>query len=474
MKNDKLKDKVALKAGIWYVVSSIMVKMVSVITTPMFTRLLSTDEYGNVATFSSWYTMFLVIYGLNLTVSIGRAKIDFPDKLEDYIGAMQTLSLLVSLILSAVICIFIEPFSSFFELTKTSTYILLLYLLVSPSINFYQSGYRYKYHYKQNIIIAWYTTLVTVVMSLALIFFFPKDKAIDRMLGLTIPTVCLSAYFWYKSIKNNHLICNKKYWKYGLSISLPMILHAISMNILAQSDRIVISKYWGATPVAYYSLVRNYALLICVITDAINQAWQPWFHDNLYLNNEKEIQKNTKFLVLLTCYIGLACIAFGPEAILILGGKDYARAVLCLPPMVLGVICQCTYTHYINIELHVKKTKYASQGTILAALLNIILNILFVPKYGYSAAAYTTFASYCVLLCVHLFITRKLLKIHLYNDSFMFGAMGIISVISIVLYWSYNNTMLRYSLILIGFISFVMVFRTHILRFIKKKNNNSD
>lgn len=459
---------VALQAGMWYVVSSIMVKMISIITTPLFTRMLSTNEYGEVATFSSWYTMFFIIYGLNLTVSIGRAKIDYPNKLDEYIGSMQLLSLCVSLFISAIIMLFIKPISIFFALTTIETIILLLYLLSAPVISFWQNGYRYKFKYKQNIIIAWYTAITTVVMSLLLIKFGSDNKALMRMIGIALPSIILSMYFWVKTIRSKCAKINFEYWKYGLSISLPMILHAISMSILAQSDRIVISKFCGATPVAFYSLVRNYALLLFVVTDAINQAWQPWFHDQFHIGNIQDIKTNTKLLVVLTCYFGLGCVAIGPEAIHILGGKQYADAVLCLPPMVLGVICQCIYTHYINIEIHIKKTKYASQGTMIAAGLNIILNIIFVPIYGYIAAAYTTFASYCVLLILHCFITRKKLNIRLYDDFFMFSAMGATAIISFVILAVYNNSSIRYSLIILGFLSFVLVYRKYVFEIIRK------
>ncbi|MEO2263755.1 oligosaccharide flippase family protein [Dorea sp. YH-dor228] len=469
-KSSKFKSNgnIAFQAGIWYVISSIMVKMVSVITTPIFTRILSTDDYGTVATFSSWYSMFLVIYSLNLSVSIGRAKIDYPDKLDEYIGSIQTLSFIVSLGLSAIIVIFISPLSRFFELSVSGTFVLLLYLISAPTISFVQSGYRYKYKYKQNIAIAWYITLSTVFVSLLLIKLDPDNKALMRMLGIAIPSILLSLYFWVITIKKHCFIINLEYWRYGLNISVPMILHAVSMNILAQSDRIVISKFDGPTQVAFYSLIRNYALLLFVITDAINQAWLPWFHDNYHLGNVNEIRENTKSLVILTCYIGLACISIGPEAILLLGGEQYSEAIVCLMPMVLGVVCQCIYTHYINIELHKKKTKYASQGTVIAATTNIVLNLIFVPLIGYQAAAYTTFASYLLLLVLHCYITHKKLGISLYDDKFLFGAIIITSVISFGVSLTYETLVLRYIIICIGFISFLFVFRNHIFVYIKK------
>ena len=96
----------ALKAGVWYVISSIMVKAISIITTPIFTRMLSTSEYGTVSTFTSWSGLLLTFFTLNLTYSIGRAKLDYPDKLDDYVGSMQLLSLLVSSVICYNACFF--------------------------------------------------------------------------------------------------------------------------------------------------------------------------------------------------------------------------------------------------------------------------------------------------------------------------------------------------------------------------------
>lgn len=474
-------NNVALKAGLWYVISSIMVKMISVITTPIFTRVLDTNQYGEVATFSSWYAMLIIIYGLNLHISIGRAKIDFPDKLDEYIGSIQLLSLMFSVLLSVILLIFIGPVSGFFEITEMETLLLLTYLVASPSINFYQSSYRYKYLYKQNIAIAWYITLSTVVLSLVLIHFLSGDNALLRIIGIVVPNVLLAIVFCIKSFKKGWLKINLQYWKYGLQLSLPMILHTISMSILSQSDRIVISKFCGQTPVAFYSLIRNYALLLFIITDAINQAWLPWFHDNFHANNKEEIRKNTNLLVIFICYLGLACVAIGPEAILLLGGKQYMDSIGCLLPMVMGVVCQCLYTHYINIEIHMKKTKYASIGTLIATVVNIALNFIFVPLYGYTAAAFTTLVSYFLLLILHCIFTKVKLKINLYDDKFIFGSMIVTMLLSVVVSLTYSYLIIRYCLIFVGFLSFLFVFRKNIAgyvahvksKFTKHRNKNS-
>lgn len=140
-----------------------------------------------------------------------------------------------------------------------------------------------------------------------------------------------------------------------------------------------------------------------------------------------------------------------------------------MAPVVLGVVCQYIYTHYVNIELHLKKTGYVSGGTIAAAVLNIVLNAIFIPKFGFVAAAYTTLASYFALMIIHFVITRKVLHIKLYNDLFLFGALAVTAVISGVLMMTYTHSPVRYGLIAVGFASFLWYFRSYIGDWLAKR-----
>ena len=141
----------ALKAGGWYVISSIVVKSVAFISIPIFTRLMTTDEFGVVATFISWCGILSTFASLNLSYSIGRAKLDFSGNLNTYVGSMQTFSLLFTGLLSCVGLIFIHETSVLLNMRIPFIVPLLLYLLFTPIINFVQNQYRYEYKYKQNI-----------------------------------------------------------------------------------------------------------------------------------------------------------------------------------------------------------------------------------------------------------------------------------------------------------------------------------
>ena len=433
MQPDQTKDRLAVRAGFWYILSSVLIRLVSLITTPLFTRLLTTQEYGAAGTFQSWWSLLLTVFSLNLMSSIGRAKLDYPGRLDDYIGSVSKLSMLVSLLLSAAAVLFLRPVSAFLELTERETLLLLLYLCFAPALTFAQAGMRYRYDYRRNIAVQWYLALGPALLSLALILLTPGNRGFSRMIGLTVPAVLLSLLIWFRILSGGRLNAERAYWRYGLSLSLPMMMHALSMSVLAQSDKLVIARFGGQTEVAYYHLVRNYSLLLYLLFDTVNQAWLPWFHDSLQEGRRDEVRKYVRLFSSAACLLGLLLIAFGPEAVLLLGGSAYAPALSAVPPTVMGVVCQCLYAHYINLVLHEKKTRYVSFGTMAAAALNLVLNLIFVPKYGFAAAAYTTFVSFLVLLLVHFLFVRRKLQIRLYDDRQIFLAAGVSTALACIL-----------------------------------------
>jgi O-antigen/teichoic acid export membrane protein len=466
---DNNRGKKALKAGAWYTVSSIAVKAIAIITTPIFTRMLSTYDYGISSTFVSWYTLLAIFSSLNLTYSIGRAKQDFEGQLEKYVGSMQVLSALFSLLLDAVMLIFIEPLSKVMELNPGLMVLLCCYLFFEPAITFTQSRFRYSYNYKGNIAISLFVAISNVATTFAFILALETDKYYGKVLGNVIPCVLLSLFFWILAIKNKSLSINSEYWKYGLKISLPLILHTVSLNILSQSDRILISKFCGSEYTGIYSLAYNYAILINIVMNAVNEAWLPYFHDTYFDGDILSIRKNVKPLIMLGCFLGIGCIALAPEAMAILGPKEYRVGMWAVAPVTAGIVCKFIYQQYVHIELHLKKTGYISAGTMIAAALNFVLNIIFIPPFGFVAAAYTTLFSYFVLMFVHLYITKKVLKVDMYDDKYMFLAFFVVLGISAVFMTLYKFYLIRYIVLAVVIVVYYFTNRNMIRKVIRAR-----
>lgn len=464
----------AVKSGMWYTISSISVKAILIVTTPIFTRLMSTADYGISATFSTWFSLLNVVCSLNLWYAIGRAKLDFPGKLDEFVGSIQLLALMFTAVLGGVSFCFIDKVCGMLELDKPVVIALFVYLLAYPAVQFTQSKFKYLYNYKGNIAITVYTTISTVLISLVMVLILSEHRALGKSLGAVISALCLASGVWIYTLKNKFAKVNLTYWKYALNISAPLILNSISLNILAQSDRIFITKFNGADYAGIYSLAYSYVVLINIVLNSVNEAWLPWFHDTLNDGYNDQVRKNVKPLVLFGCWFGVGCMALAPEAITILGGAAYMEGVWVVPPVTLGIVCSYIFQHYEHIELHMKKTWFISVGTIVAAAINIVLNYIFVPVYGFVAAAYTTLFCYLILMIMHNFISRKILGLHLYDDRFMYAALFGTCVLSVVFMLLYNAFWLWRWLLLVAIsVVYLALNRKMIMgvvhKFIKKK-----
>ena len=149
-------------------------------------------------------------------------------------------------------------------------------------------------------------------------------------------------------------------------------------------------------------------MIATVITTTLEGIWVPWFINKLKMNSRDEINVIAKDYINLMTYAMAALILVAPEVVKILANESYWEGISIIPPVVLANYVIFAYSLYVNIEHYYKKTPYVTVNTIIAAVSNIVLNFLFIPKYGYVAAAYTTLASYLISFMLHTRYAKKL------------------------------------------------------------------
>jgi O-antigen/teichoic acid export membrane protein len=134
----------------------------------------------------------------------------------------------------------------------------------------------------------------------------------------------------------------------------------------------------------------------------------------------------------------MGCILAAPEVIFFMGGRGYMGAVYAIPPVMAGYGCKFAYTFYVNMERFEKKTKYISIGTLLAAAVNVALNMAFIPRYGFVAAAYTTLAGFVLLAVLHYLMSRKLGLTDMYDNRFIFIMVSLMTLAGCFSGWIYT------------------------------------
>ena len=446
MENNSTK---AVKSGFWYVISNVLIRSVGIITAPIYSKLLTTEETGYANSFLSYVSIITVVTCLCLIYSVGRAKLDFKDEFDEFMSSIQTLSSgfgLIVMILMMIIC----PAEGMMNFPRYVVIMLFAYLTIFPSIDYMQYKYRFEYRYKENIAISVFITISTVVLTVAFILLFPSDKGLMKILGTLVPSSAVAIWCYINILKSGKTLYKKKYWVYALKIGLPMIPHGLSLSILSRIDTTMVQNTCGFSDAGLYTSGYTIGTLLTFIIGAVGQAWLPWFNEQMYAENRDAIREKNKILMFYGCVLTIFFIAAAPEAvkILFMFNRTYWDSMWVVPPVALGTLCQYFYTNYVNLELYMKKTTIIAGNSILAAVINTGLNAYFIPKYGYIAAAYTTLAGYFILMILHFLSTRLMLKEKIYADGLYFIMVILTSVVSITLTALYSQWILRYVLLI--------------------------
>lgn len=245
---------------------------------------------------------------------------------------------------------------------------------------------------------------------------------------------------------------NKKYWTYALGFNLPLIPHYLSNYVLNQSDRLMIGRMVGTAQAAYYSVAYTISSMMMLVMTAINNSLTPYIYKSIRDGKTKDIRKVANGLVVLIACLCMCVMAFAPEVIYVFAGEKYMDAIYVIPPIALSVLFIFLYSLFSTIEYYYEKTKWISTATCICAVLNLILNFVFIKIYGYYAAGYTTLICYIFLAYVHYLFYRKVLsEKKIESEIYDIKLILAVSVGTIVLMFAlvvvYKNVLIRYLMV---------------------------
>lgn len=463
-------NKIAIKSGFWYTVGDILFRTIGFLTTPIFTRLLSKSEFGQFNNILSWSTILFFIFSLDIHSSIIRSKLDFEDDLDSYTTSTLFISFIFNLIGYIIVKLNINFFSELFSIDKKYIDILFLYLVFLEAYYIFITYERAKYKYKNYTIATGIVIISVNVISVSLVLLL-QNKLDARVYGYFIPYIIIGFIMALIIVKRKPKI-KMEYIKYALAISLPLLPHLISLNILSSSDKVMITNMIGEEENAVYSIAYLFSNILVIIYTAMNKAWAPWFLDTLKDGNKKIIKTASRYYMLFFLLIIIGAALVAPEIILILGGKKYLESTSVFAPLLVSTIFQFGYSMYLQIEIFEKKLKIVSFATMCAAVVNIGLNFLLLRKYGYIIAGYTTLIGYAVCYLIHYIKIKSMGYLDLL-DSNLINYSLVASIISIpIIIFLYKNNVIRYILLMIYilFIVFLLIKNyKKVLKFWKNK-----
>lgn len=442
------------KASLWFVVCSILQRGISVITVPIFTRMMTTEQYGVYSTYISWYTLLIVFTSLNLYYGVfNNAMIKYENNRDRYISSMQGLTTTVTFFFFVVYVLFKDRVNSFLGMGTPLVLLLFVELLVTPALQFWTVHNRFDYKYRNIVYVTLIKSLLNPGLGIVLVL-LSEQKDVARIVSTVLIEVIVCGTIAIYQFVKGKCFFDKEYWKYAILFNIPLLPHYLSGTILNQSDRIMISKIVGSSAVAFYSVAYNIGILMNMVTNAVASSFTPWIYKKLKEERVGEIPGITNFLLLIMFILVSLLMFMGPEVLNLIAAPEYKEAVYVIPPIAGSVFFIFMYNLFSNVEFFYEEKKYVTKGSICAAISNIILNAVLIPLFGYYAAGYTTLLCYIIYGLCHLWFTKKVAKKYLgisgiFDQKITIVLSSAVIAIVIVQNYLYENSFLRYVILLI-------------------------
>ena len=405
-------NKMAFTSGFFFIVAQLLARGFNLIVTPIYSRLLSEAQYGIVTTYESWLLIAYTVMSLCLWRSVDVAKHDFPDDYNGYVSSVHTLSYISIAIFFGICMIFKKQVMAFCDMDDLMFYMLFLYVFTYTSMLYVQRRDKQVMRYKFSTAATILTIIPGTVLSIILIYNgriqgLYEELVHRRIVGYYLPQIIggglIAILIWWQGKK----FFNKKYWKYGLAFSLPLIPEALSVQIMNQSDRILIKKIVGDTAAGRFSLGMTISYVIWILEDSVWNAWIPWLYEKIAREETEDVIKPWTTVMHMFGLLSWLLVVLAPEEIFILGGERYRAAVWLVSPLVTGTLFRFYSYSYSAVQNYYKRTQYVAMGTIGAMVLNLVISYIGIAAFGYMAAAYMMAISYFALLLLQDFWSTR-------------------------------------------------------------------
>lgn len=452
----------AVKASMVLLASNLILKGLSFISGPIFTRIMSTDQYGLVSNYNSWRDIFYVFLTLNLASGVfNNGMLEFREDRDRFQFSLVSITALLTGVFFVIFTLFKTQLTNMMEIPESLVIVMVLYYLATPAYQFWSGCQRYEYKYKALACITIASAVVSMILGIIVVLIAPSDHSALGKISVTEGiNICIGIWFVIYTGYKAKFRVNLDYCKYALKFNIPLLPHYLSMYVLSSSDRIMITKMVSLSATAIYSVAYTVASVISILWQSIDASLSPWIYEKLDQGDEKRVKDATGKIMIVFADACLFCTLFAPEIMSVLAPEEYASGIYVIPPVTAGVFFTAMYSIYMRVELFYKQSGFATIATSIAALSNIALNYIFIQLFGAVAAGYTTMTCYALLALLHYVnVKRKHYDGAFDNKLFL--------MISIVIVIATAIVSMMYSWIVIRYIAILVIFA---VAFIKRNN----
>ncbi len=398
------------RVAFFNILSVILLNGISIITGPLFSRLLGTSGYGTLKIYNIWVSVIAIVFTLQTEGTLVNARVQYPEgEQKRYQSAAMGLSLVVFAACSGLILLFLDQVSGLLDLEPVLIGLMLLQAFGTFCVSFLNTKYIYEFKAGRNMVMSLVVTLVTLVLSVVLILRLPYEtRYYGRVVAIAATYGIIGLPVCAMILAQGKVLFHREYWKFCFFLAIPAVFHNLSDLILGQSDQVMLQHMLGVDVVGTYGYAWTFGNILFVIFGALNRTWCPFFFDEMKEGKlDAMMAKTRNFLELFTI---LACgfILLTPEVFHVYASRDYWPGTMVIPLFVSSYYINFLCTFPVNYEYYRMKTKVVAAVTIFSSLLNVGLNYVLIRAMGMPGAALATAISHGVQLILHHLYCRNL------------------------------------------------------------------
>lgn len=401
-----------ISGSIVLTLSNILVKAANFLFLPLYTRYLSSAELG-ISDLISNLTAFiapLLIWGFDSAFSAFYYDEDSDAYRKKIFNTVFFFLLASSGIV--IFLIFMAPGFSVFLFEKKDYKTAIIISLIAVAISMWSLPFSLSLRMK-NMMTQY--SVILVLSSLSMLFsnvffvVYVKLGYLSLIVSSFLVNILQLILYWKFSRDTIHIrYFDKALLKKVLSYATPIVPLTVLNWLLSLSDRYILNYYRDEGAVGIYGIGTRFVNVLSIITKSIFISFTTF----AYANKNEDGAKEQYIKVLDGVYIiimimALAVSMFGREIILLMTTEEYEEAYTILPALMFGQVCYVVSTIVGYGIGFAKKPKYFLWSTAAGAVINILLNMIFIPTWGIQAAATTTFLGYFIVMFCNYFLAQK-------------------------------------------------------------------
>jgi O-antigen/teichoic acid export membrane protein len=391
------------QASAIYTFGNFLPRIGAFILLPIYVRFLTREEFGTVSLITSLSGLLAIVYRLGLDGALMRLHFDVSgERQRTLYSTLTAFSVVAALAGAVVVGAILAPFFSplFSGLAFVPFGLLGIAIAAASAISFAPAIY-FRATGRPSLFLAFSLAAFVVGSAASVLLVLTGAGATGMLIGQLAGAFVGVVVTAYVVIRVAGTRFDASFIGPALRFGLPLTPHAVSSWVLRLADRVLIGLLIGLPTAAAlaelgaYSLGYQLGYVITVVVASFQAAWAPWFF-RVGERREAPIMfgQMTTLAMAGIFAMGVGASTLAPEIIAVIARPEYRSAAGVLPVVAMASVLYGFYTMLSTVVFYAKATGRLALITVSAAALNVLLNVVLIPRAGILGAAWATFGAY--------------------------------------------------------------------------------